>query len=218
VKRPKLLQSLNCSETDVLPPSLNRNVSINDTPSANTKFSDQDEGSILAEPLSSDEEERNNGFISHSSDEEEAGRADIKPTNFKRGGDICTRATRDARDDDGFGPIRDNVLAASSKSQLESPLRRSRRNGSEPGNGTPKKAKLETSTAYKTKELAIFNMKPSNSRRKSIKTYSSQRKSEGSRGSQSAGESSPAAVFKYPPKGTFSIAFPQLIIFVLIHQ
>ncbi len=188
-----------------------RNASPEITPSVeeiSSQVSEQDESSIFAEPVSEDEEESYNERVSHSSDEEEAGRGDIPPTSFKVTGNIRSRPTRDTTDDDGFAPVRDSASAAYTASQIESPLRRSRRNGSESANITPKKAKLGTSSVYKVKELEFFNTKASNPRKRSLKTYGSQSKSQGSRGSQSNCESSPEAVFKKPPQSLSFVAVP----------
>jgi hypothetical protein len=166
---------------------------------------EQDENFIFAEPASDDEEETNNERMSQSSDKEEAGRGNIKPTNFKPKEKICGRPTRSTKDDDVFAPVRGNVSAARSEQQdKSSPLRRSRRNGSESANSTPKKARLETSSVSRTKEMTIF-ITASSKRKKPANKYSSQRKPQGSRCSQSNGESSPESVFKKPPHSTSSI-------------
>jgi hypothetical protein len=222
---PPLLKSLNRQETYGQSSILSGNASLELATSIDEQsyeVSNQDESFILAEPLSEEDEEEEeeavNRHISHSSDDEEIGRGDIKPTIFEAKGSIRSQPTRNTTDDDGFGPIRDNALAGCSISQTKSPLRRPRRSCREFGNSTPKKPRLETSTIYKAKELDIFNMTFSKSRKRPFKTYGSQSKSQESRDSRSNGESSPEAVFKNPQKGTFPVHFQTMTLLLINKQ
>jgi hypothetical protein len=170
-----------------------------------TKISDQDESFIYAQPLSDDEGEAYNEHVAHISDEDEAGRGDIRPTNFKVKGDTSRRPTHSKTDDDSFAPIFESVSTARSEEQdKSSPLRRSRRHGGEPANSTPKKARLETGSAYKPNDWDFFGTLAAQSYKKPQIRYGSQSKSQGSRGSQSNPDSSPEAIFKNPPQGTSS--------------
>lgn len=182
-----------------------RSASVENAPSDDEQLSkapQHDDEDVYGPPLGSDdEEEASIERTSQSSDGEEAGRGDIRPTNFKVKGDMRSLPTRDTTDDDGFAPIRESVSAACSASQTKSPLRRSRRNGSDSTNSTPKKARLETSLVYKPKELDIFSIPAANPRKKPFIKYGSQSKSQGSRGSQSNSETSPVAVFRKSPQG-----------------
>jgi len=220
---PPLLKSLNRPETYGQSSILSGNASLELATSIDEQsfeVSNQDESFILAEPLSEEDEEEEaaNGHISHSSDDEEIGRGDIKPTTFEAKGSTRSQPTRNTTDDDGFGPIRDNAPAGCSISQIKSPLRRSRRSCREFGNSTPKKPRLETSTIYNAKELDIFNMTSSKSRKRPFKTYGSQSKSQESRDSRSNGESSQEAVIKKPQKGTSSAHFQTMTLLLINKQ
>lgn len=203
-KAPPLLKSLNRPEAHDQCSTPARNAE-KEQP---TKISDQDESFIYVQPLSDDEEEAKNEHVAHSSDEEEASRGDIRPTNFKVKGNRGRQPTHSTTDDDGFAPVRESASTAHSKQQdKSSPLRRSRRNGSESANSTPKKARLETSFVYKPNELEIFCISAAKSYKKPPIKYGRQSRPQGFQGSQSNPKPSPKAAFKKPPQGTSRITF-----------
>jgi hypothetical protein len=204
---PSLLMSLNRQEANGQRSIPARNASPELAPSENEQLSEatqNEDDDIYGPPLGSDDEEEGDiERMSQSSDEEEAGRGDIPPSNFKVKENICSSETRRSTTPDSFTQIRESHASArcSNQQAKSSPLRRSRREVNESPSNTPKKPRLETSSVYKSKESDIFNILGSQTRKKAFQQYGSQSRSQGSRGSQSNSESSPKAIFKKPPKG-----------------